>query len=229
MGVFGFLVAGVAVLLIVAGLFSYLALPALISYILAGKLRDEYDLEQRPEVDVAPDFPPALLFGRIGRIQARIDRMNHEGVETQNVRVDLESVKVSLSSILRRKVEPDIRSVSLSAEISQESLSRYIERKGVGARNGEVRIHGREVFYWSPNALFGFPANVELGLQVAGKRSVAVSFGDILVRGARLPSSLIGGALPTGGVTMDVGELPFEAALQSIEPLDGVLIVRAGR
>lgn len=228
MNVSGILVAVVAVLLVGASLF-YLMLPALISHILAGNLKDKYNLEQKPDVNVASGSPQALFLGRVGHIRVRIGRMVHEGVETQNVRVDLESVKVSLSSILRRKVEPDIRSVSLSAEISQESLSRYIERKGVGARNGEVRVHGREVFYWSPNALFGFPANVEIGLRVAGKRSVAVSFGGILVRGARLPSSLIGGTLPSGGVTLDVGELPFDAALRNIEPLDGVLIVRAGR
>ena len=222
------MVAGVAVILVGGGLFIYLALPALISYNLAGRLSNGYSLEQRPDVDVAAGFPPAMLLGRITRIRVRIVRMTHNGVELRNVRANLEDVKVSPLGLLR-KAPPDVKSVSLSAEVSQESLSRYIRRRGAGMSNGEVRIEGGKVFYRSPNALFGFPANVRLDLRVADTRSVAVGFGEILVRGARLPSSLIGGALPSGGVALDVGELPFGAALRSIEPLDGVLVIRAGR
>lgn len=226
--VVGLLAAGIAVTLVGAGLFSYLALPALISHNLAGKLRNRYSLEQRPDVDVTSGLL-TLLSGRISHVRVRIGRMSHESIEIQNVSVNLENVRLLLSGIFRDEVKPDIRSVYLRAEISQESLSQYIKREDIGVRNGEVGIQGGEVFYRSQNALFGFPANVRLELRVAGAHRVAVSFGDLLVGGARLPSSLIGGALPSGGVTLDIGELPFGAALRSIEPLEGALMLRAGR
>ena len=170
-----------------------------------------------------------MLLGRIGRIVVRIERMSRNDIEIQNVRADLENVEVSLTDLFEGKAAPDVRSVHLSAEVSQESLGKYIRSGSFGTNNGEVRVEGGEVFYRSPNALFGFPANVRLEPRVAGPQSVAVGFGEILVRGARLPSSLIGGTLPPGGLSLDVGELPFEAALRSIEPLDGVLMLQAGR
>ena len=61
------------VLLVLAGLFSYVALPGVIENQLAGIMQDRLGLQEKPEVEVSSNFPPELLLGRADRVRVRTD------------------------------------------------------------------------------------------------------------------------------------------------------------
>jgi hypothetical protein len=56
-------------LLVLAGLFSYLALPAAIEDQLAQRLQEGFGLPAEPDVEVSSSFPPELLLGRIDQVR----------------------------------------------------------------------------------------------------------------------------------------------------------------
>ena len=110
------------VLLVVAGLFSYVALPGVIESQLAGILQERLGLQEKPEVEVFSDFPPELLLGRADRIRARTDQISQQGVAFSGVEADLESVEVSVPSLLRGDLQVEAQSCSLTAEAPPVSL-----------------------------------------------------------------------------------------------------------
>ena len=64
------------VLLVVAGLFSYVALPGVIENQLAGILQERLGLQEKPEIEDSSDFPPELLLGRGDRLRPRTDKIS---------------------------------------------------------------------------------------------------------------------------------------------------------
>ncbi len=213
-------------LLLVVGLFSYLVLPALIERRLAANLQQEYGLDGKPEVLLSSGFPPGLLLGRVDRIEVRIDQMIQEGTLLRDIRMDLEGVDVSLLSILRGELEGEIRTTSLRAEVPEESINEYLQRHDPEWGSGEVEIRPGEVAYRRMDAVFGFPASVSLDVQVSGPRTVEVVPERVTVAGFVLPSTLTR-SLPYGRWTLNLGELPLGTELQSVEPSEDALIVRA--
>ena len=110
------------VLVVVAGLFSYLVLPGLIENQLAGILQGRLGLQAKPEVEVSSNFPPELLLGRADRVRARTDQISQQGLTFDDVQADLEGVKVSVPSLLRGDLQVEARSCSLTAESPAVSL-----------------------------------------------------------------------------------------------------------
>ncbi len=98
-----------AILLGLAGIFSYLMLPGLIESRLAANLKERYELEQEPEVEVFSDFPPELLLGRIDQIEVRVDQLARRGIVLRDLRVSFEDVDVSIGDLLRGDLEPEVR------------------------------------------------------------------------------------------------------------------------
>lgn len=224
----GILATTAAVLLLVVGLFSYLVLPGLIERRLAADLRQEYGLEKVPEVQVSSGFPPGLLLGRMDRIEVHIDQMIQEGVLLRDIWMDLKGVDISLLSLLRGELEGEIRTTFLRAEVPEESIDEYLQRRYPGLENGEVEISPDELVYRRVDAIFGFPASVSLDVQVSGPRTVEVVPEGVTVAGFVLPSSLTR-SLPYGSWTLNLGELPLGTELQSVEPSENALIVRAAK
>ena len=110
-------------LLVVVGLFSYLALPALVENQLAGILQDRLGLQAKPEVEVSSNFPPELLLGRVDRVQASTDQIIQQGLAFDDVRTDLEGVKVSLPGLLQGDLRVESQSCSLTAGTPVVSLN----------------------------------------------------------------------------------------------------------
>jgi hypothetical protein len=224
----GILATTAAVLLLMVGLFSYLVLPDLIEHRLAADLRQEYGLEKKPEVQVSSGFPPGLLLGRMDRIEVHIDQMIQEGILLRDIWIDLKGLDISLLSLVRGELEGEIRTTSLRAEVPEESINEYLQRHDLEWGSGEVEISPGEVVYRRVDALFGFPASVSLEVQVGGPRTVEVVPERVTVAGFVLPSSLAR-SLPYGSWTLNLGELPFGSELQSVEPSENALIVRAAK
>lgn len=109
-------------LLVVAGLFSYVALPGVIENRLAGILQERLGLQEKPEVEVSSDFPPELLLGRADRVRARTDQVSQQGVTFSDVQAELEGVEVSVASLLRGDQQVEAQSCSLTAEAPLVSL-----------------------------------------------------------------------------------------------------------
>ena len=202
------LVGIVVILSIVAGLFSYLVLPGMIESRLAESLQESYGLQTEPEVEVSSDFPPELLLGRVDRIQVRADRIRREGLDLRNVRADLKGVDASVPSFLRGSLKTKTQSGSLRAEVTAEAINQYLESHSDLGANGQANIDPQGLVYESSATLL---PSVRLDVRVAGPQSIVVSR-------ARA------GAL----TTVDLGELPFGARLQSVKPSTGKLTVRAG-
>lgn len=219
----------VGVLVVVAGLFTYLVLPALIEARLATNLRDEYGLQERPEVEVSSSFPPELWLGRMDRIEVWIEQLRREGILLQNLRIDLENVNVSVGSLLQGDLEREIQAASLVAEVSEDSINEYLRENELGLEGGEIDINSQSIVYRSSDVFFGLSGSVELDLRVAGPYTVEVIPQEATVGGFPLPAFLEK-PLASGGRTLTLSELPLNTELTSVEPFsEGVLVVRAER
>jgi hypothetical protein len=103
-------------LLILVGLFSYLALPGLIEDQVAQRLQTALGSPTEPDVEVSSSFPPELLLGRIDRIEVSMDQMGVQGVAFYNARVDLRGVEVPVSSVIEGSPTVETQACSLSVE-----------------------------------------------------------------------------------------------------------------
>ena len=100
------------VVLVLVGLFSYLALPGLVEYGVARQLQGALG---SPDVEVTSGFPPEMLLGRIDRVQVSADQMSLQGVVFRGGQADLTGVSVSVPSLLEGNPTVETRSCSLIA------------------------------------------------------------------------------------------------------------------
>ena len=218
------------VIFMLAVLFVYVLLPGIIESRLAASLRESYGLEEEPTVEVSSNFPPELLFGRMDRIEIRMDSFVREGIRLRDVRVDLRGVDVPVRSLLSGgDLERETRAVSLVASVPEEEINAYLRKNDLGLQGGKVDVGPRSVVYRSPDVLFGLPASVKLGLRVSGPSEIEVIPQEASVAGFTLPAFLTRQP-EAGGWTLDLGEPPLGTALESVEPSPGdALAVRAER
>jgi len=218
------------VIFMLAVLFVYVLLPGIIESRLAASLRESYGLEEEPTVEVSSNFPPELLFGRMDRIEIRMDSFVREGIRLRDVRVDLRGVDVPVRSLLSGgDLERETRAVSLVASVPEEEINAYLRKNDLGLQGGKVDVGPRSVVYRSPDVLFGLPASVKLGLRVSGPSEIEVIPQEASVAGFTLPAFLTRPP-EAGGRTLDLGEPPLGTALESVEPSPGdALAVRAER
>lgn len=74
------------VLPVLAGLFSYLVVPAAIEDQVARRLQEALGLPAEPDVEeVSSNFPPEMLLGNVDRIRIRADRINLQGLPLGNL------------------------------------------------------------------------------------------------------------------------------------------------
>lgn len=104
------------VVLVVAGLFSYLVLPSVVEDQLARRLQVALGAPAPPAVEVSSNFPPEMLVGRIDRIQVSADQMSLQGVPLYNARADLRDVRVSVPSLIRGYPVVTTESCTLNVE-----------------------------------------------------------------------------------------------------------------
>jgi len=107
--------AKLVVLLVLVGLFSYLVLPGLATDQIARRLQESIGTPTKPEVRVSSSFPPAMLLGRIDRVQVSADQMSLQGVAFYDARADLRGVNVSVPSLLEGSPSIETRSCTLRA------------------------------------------------------------------------------------------------------------------
>jgi hypothetical protein len=99
-------------LLALAGLFSYLVLPAVIEDRLAQRLQEGFGLPAELDVEVSSSFPPEVLLGRVDRSEVAADQVSLRGFALGVARAELRGVSVSMAGLLRgssgsrRKVAP---------------------------------------------------------------------------------------------------------------------------
>lgn len=104
------------VLVVLVGLFSYLALPSLVEYGIARQLQGALGAPTRPDVEITSSFPPEVLLGRIDRVRVSADQMSLQGVAFYNARADLRGVSVSVPSLLEGNPTIESQSCLLGAE-----------------------------------------------------------------------------------------------------------------
>ena len=225
----GILTIAVGTLVVVAGLFTYLALPTLIELRLATNLRDEYGLQERPEVEVSSSFPPELWLGRMDRVEVWMDQLRREGILLQNILMDLENVNVSVGSLLQGDLEREIQAATLVAEVSEDSINEYLRENELGLEGGKIDVGSQSIVYRSSNIFLGLSASVELDLRVAGPYTVEAIPQQATLGGFPLPAFLEE-SLASGGRTLTLSELPLNTELASVEPAsEGVVMIRAER
>ncbi len=110
---------------VLAGLFSYLMLPAVIEDRLSQRLQEGLGLPAEPDVEVSSSFPPELLVGRVDRIEVGADRVSLLGLALGGARMELRGVNVSLAGLLLRgDLGVEAQGCSLSAEVPAVSIDR---------------------------------------------------------------------------------------------------------
>jgi hypothetical protein len=142
---------------LLVGVFAYAVLPALIEARLAANLKERYELEEEPTVEVYSNFPAKLLLGRIDRIEVHMNSYTREGILLRDLRMNLEDVDVSILSPLRGNPERDIQGASLVAEVPEESINGYLRENELGLEGGEIDVRPQELIYRDTDALFGSP------------------------------------------------------------------------
>jgi hypothetical protein len=95
------LATALVALSVLAGLFSYLVLSAVIEHQLAQRLQEGLGLPAEPDVEVSSSFPPELLVGRVDRIEVGVDRVSVQGLALGVARAELRGVNVSVAGLLR--------------------------------------------------------------------------------------------------------------------------------
>jgi hypothetical protein len=95
------LTRNLVVLLILAGLFSYLILPGLIEDQLARRLQTAFGAPTKPLVSISSTFPPAMLLGHIDQVRVTMDRASLQGAVLYNTKADLKGVDVSVQQLLQ--------------------------------------------------------------------------------------------------------------------------------
>ena len=119
------LATALVVLSVLAGLFSYLVLPAVIEDQLAQRLREGFGLPAEPDVEVSSSFPPELLLGRVDRIEVGADQVSLQGgFALGEARAELRGVNVSVAGLLRGDLRAEAQGCSLSAELPAVSIDR---------------------------------------------------------------------------------------------------------
>ena len=111
-------------LLALAGLFSYVVLPAVIDDRLAQRLQEGFGLPTEPDVEVSSSFPPEMLLGRVDRIEVAADRVNVRGFALGGARAELRGVSVSVAGLLRGELRVEAQGCSLRAEVPAVSIDR---------------------------------------------------------------------------------------------------------
>jgi hypothetical protein len=208
---------------------AYAVLPALIEARLATSLKERYELEEEPAVEVYSGFPAKLLLGRIDRIEVHMASYTREGILLRDLRMNIEDVDASVLSPLRGNPERDIQRASLVAEVPEESIDEYLRENELGLEGGEVDVRPQGVVYRDADALFGLPASVGLDLGVVGPYTVEVVPEEVTVGGFTLPPFLTE-PLTSGGRMLNLGELPLGTELVSVEPSsEDALMIRAER
>ncbi len=215
-------------LLLLAGVFVYAMLPGVIENRISANLQEKYGLEEEPAVEVSSGFPPELLLGRIDRVEVGIDRLTRGGVTLRDARVNLEDVDISVRSLLRGDLEREIGYASLRAEVPEEEINAYLRENNLGLAGGEMNVRTSRVVYRSEDALFGFPASVDLDFRVAGPRTIEVVPSNVVVGGFLLPP-WVTELISIESRTLELGELPLQTKLESVEPEQNTLVVRAAR
>ena len=109
---------------VLAGLFSYLVLPAVIEDRLSQRLQEGLGLPAEPDVEVSSSFPPELLVGRVDRIGVGADRASVQGLALVGARAELRGVNVSLVGLLRGDLRVEAQGCSSSAEVPAVSIDR---------------------------------------------------------------------------------------------------------
>ena len=104
------------ILLVLVGLFLFVVLPVVLESLIAGRLQTAFGAPTKPEVQISSNFPPELLWGRIDRIQVRMEQANLQGVAVYNAKADLKEVKVSVPSLLEGNPTMETQSCSIKAE-----------------------------------------------------------------------------------------------------------------
>ena len=103
-------------LMILAGLFSYLLLPRLIEDQIANRLQTAFGTPTQPLVRVSSSFPPLMLLGRIERVRVTMDQASAQGVVLYNTKADLRGVEVSVPELVSGDLAIETESCSLSVE-----------------------------------------------------------------------------------------------------------------
>jgi hypothetical protein len=213
---------------LLVGVFAYAVLPALIEARLAANLKERYELEEEPAVEIYSNFPANLLLGRIDRIEVHMDSYTREGILLRDLRINLEDVDVSILSPVWGNLERDIQRASLVAEVPEESINEYLRENELGLEGGEIDVRPQEVSYRHEDAFFGLPASVGLDLGVVGPYTVEVVPEEVTVGGFTLPPFLTEPLTTSGGRMLNLSELPLGTELVSVEPSsENALIVRA--
>lgn len=104
------------VVLVLAGLFSYLILPALIEDQIARRLQTTFGAPTKPDVQVSSSFPPAMLLGHIDSVQVTMDQASLQGAILYDARADLEGVEVSVPQLIQGDLTVQTESCSLRVE-----------------------------------------------------------------------------------------------------------------
>ncbi|MDP8926188.1 MAG: DUF2993 domain-containing protein [Actinomycetota bacterium] len=159
---------------LLVGVLAHTVLPVLIEARLAASMKDRYELEEEPRVEIYSNFPAKLLLGRIDRIEVHIDSYTREGILLRDLRMNLEDVDVAILSPLRGDLEGGIQRASLVAEVPEESINEYLRENELGLAGREIDVRPQEVIYRDANVLFGLPASVGLDLGVVGPYTVEV-------------------------------------------------------
>lgn len=212
-----FLIAGLTGLVALAAIIviaPYTFLPSLLESAVAGNLRDQLKLKERPAVDLESDPPLGMLSGEFDRGTVEIPNYDiGDGVLADKVTMDLDAFDVDVwnsatSGELKTKQPP---SGTMEVSLSENDVLEIARARVEDFPVNDVQLERGRVLVASEVQLFGLaaPVSVEGGLD-AQENTMTFTPGRVEAFGVPLPGditdALLGGTdfeYPLSGLPED--------------------------
>lgn len=219
---------GVLVLCLILIVGTYTFLPALLENVFGERLKGELGLQNRPEVSLQSDPPPALLAGDFAQGQVSLQQADFGGVRPRRATIDLDPFDINVLKTVQNGelASQEPLSGNLRMEISEDEVARLAD-----SATEDFSVQGAEL---EENQV-----TVESATQVLGVEVPVVVQGDMKIQeqqlvfepqqvsafGVRLPDRLTEELLSEADFSYPLEDLPYDATLSNIEVKRDYLIL----
>ena len=210
---------------LVCGIF---ALPRAVSTMVADELRERTGAQ---DVQLSITDSPRLIFGEIGALDGVIREGRIGKVFVRELTVTGTNLRFDMGKLLRDQqlILTDAESVEMHGVVDADAIRELVTSEADKFTNVAVTVHPGSVLTTAKTRAFGqtFEVTIEGGFSIVS--------GDLYYKATHIAARGMGlNVLSLDGLFPDVlvaraDTLPFGLAFESIEEMDGVVILTAGK
>lgn len=192
---------------------------------IAGVIRDRFDLEQDPSVDIA-GFPVLIkvLTGDVPDVTFTALEVEVEGLRLSTVRVELHDIEIE-GSLLSGEPSFTVGRGLVEASVDDADLTRFVRRRGERAT---VRLVAGGAVVRTRRVILGAERDIRAVARVSFADGVlSVDPIEVTVDGERPPPPIEAEAKREATIREEIPTLPGGIEVTSIAAREGALVLRA--